>query len=560
MQIINALLDAIYGDRFSTADRETLFQRLQQAKTQVMPRKAHWDEKEVVLITYADQFRNGDAPTLQTLRQFFSQHLQQSFNLIHLLPFYPWSSDDGFSVKDYHQVEETAGGWPDVADLRQHARLMFDFVCNHMSAESGWFRDYLAQENGRENFFMSLSPLTDLSAVARPRTSPLLTPFTLKNGEHRYLWTTFSADQVDLNFAEPSVLLAMIEVLLDYLRHGADYVRLDAVGYLWKIPGTRCIHLEQTHQMVKLFRAVVDEVAPGTQLITETNVPHQDNIRYFGNGRDEAQMIYQFSLPPLVLHAIHTGSAQTLGQWAASLPPVNGTTTYFNFLASHDGIGLNPLRGILPEADISALVKDLTAEGARVSWKHNQDGSTSPYELNVTFMDALNRQSDSDDTRLQRFLLAHAILLSFPGVPAIYIQSILGSRNDEEGLRRSGQNRSINRQKYSLTEIESALNDRSSLRHRVWFALSQLIQTRTRQAAFHPDNPLQIVESAKSVLMLRRPARAGSQALLCVFNLGARRVKVTLPESGFYRNVIDNQRINGDLPLTLAPWQFMWLQ
>lgn len=560
METINALIDRIYANTFPLAARERLLSHIRAARDAVkMPRKPHWDEKDVVLITYADQFRESEAPTLATFSRFYQQHLAATFNLVHLLPFFPYSSDDGFSVIDYHQVNPVCGSWRDVAELRSHTRLMFDFVCNHMSAHSQWFRHYLAADPGWNDFFISMPPATDLSEVTRPRTSPLLTPFTLANGETRFIWTTFSADQIDLNFGHPEVLIRMVGVLLDYLKRGADYVRLDAVGYMWKTPGTRCIHLEKTHLLVKLFRAIADVVAPGTVIITETNVPHKDNISYFGNGHDEAQMVYQFSLPPLVLHAIHSGSARALRQWAASLDIGNNSTTFFNFLASHDGIGLNPARGILPEVEIVSLVRDLALEGALVSYKNNPDGTTSPYEINVTFMDALNRQDDDDDTRLQRFMLAHAILLAFPGVPAVYIQSILGSRNDTEGVKAAGHNRAINREKYSLRQIEAELAVKQSLRQRVYHSLSALIQLRTRQPAFHPDNPMDLLDSSNAILMMRRHA-PGQRGLLCVFNLSSKPAALVLPEAHRYRDIISGEKWDGSAPLQLAPWQYLWLQ
>ncbi|ORM63799.1 sugar phosphorylase [Mixta calida] len=514
----------------------------------------------MVLITYADQFREPEAPTLATFSRFYQQHLQSTFNLVHLLPFYPWSSDDGFSVIDYHQVNPICGEWRNVAELHTHTRLMFDFVCNHISAHSPWFKHWLACDPGWDDFFISMAPGTDLSGVTRPRTSPLLTPFLRANGETHYIWTTFSADQIDLNFASPEVLIRMVDVLLEYLKKGADYVRLDAVGYMWKTPGTRCIHLENTHLLVKLFRAIADAVAPGTVIITETNVPHQDNISYFGNGQDEAQMVYQFSLPPLVLHAIHNGSARALRQWAAGLDLSSGNTTFFNFLASHDGIGLNPARGILPEVEIVSLVRDLALEGALVSYKNNPDGTTSPYEINVTYMDALNKQDDDDDTRIRRFMLAHAILLAFPGVPAIYIQSILGSRNDVEGVRVAGHNRAINREKYALSFIEKALSGADYLRQQIFNRLSALIQLRTRQAAFHPDNPMEILDSDNTLLMMRRHTPDGENNLLCVFNLSEKSVSAVLPEGKKYRDIIEQKIIDGAQPVTLPPWHYLWLK
>ncbi|MCP1206001.1 sugar phosphorylase [Pantoea sp. B550] len=561
MDTITDLIEKIYAGTFPEATFARLQADIATAREAIkLPRKAHWDEQDVVLITYADQFREAGKPTLSTFSRFYQQHLQSTFPLVHLLPFFPWSSDDGFSVIDYHQVDPQCGDWQDIARLHQETRLMFDFVCNHMSSQSAWFSHFLAQDPGWDDFFISMPPATDLSAVTRPRTSPLLTPFKMADGDTRFIWTTFSADQIDLNFANPEVLLRMVNVLLDYLIRGADYVRLDAVGYMWKTPGTRCIHLEKTHQLVKLFRAIADHVAPGTVIITETNVPHQDNISYLGNGHDEAQMVYQFSLPPLVLHAIHTGSARALRQWASSLDLSSNDTTFFNFLASHDGIGLNPARGILSEVEIVALVRDLALEGALVSYKNNPDGTTSPYEINVTYLDALNSEADDDATRLKRFLLAHAILLVFPGVPAIYIQSILGGRNHYDGVRAAGHNRAINRQKYDLQQIEAALSGGDWLRQQIYTRLGQLIQLRRRQPAFHPDNPMTLYDSENAVLVLSRHQAESGDGLLCVFNLSGRTVETRLPMAHTLQDVVSGEKIDGTQPVKLDAWQFMWLR
>ncbi|ELY2496427.1 DUF3459 domain-containing protein [Cronobacter muytjensii] len=556
--VIRHLITRIYGDTFSDKHFIALEKAISQTRSEISaPRKKGWDETDVVLITYADQFSVPGEKRLATLQRFFNDWLKPFFSHIHLLPFYPWSSDDGFSVVDYHRVDPQCGDWDDIARLNQHARLMFDFVCNHISAKSDWFANYLAQQPGFEDFFIAMDPATDLSAVTRPRALPLLTPFTLKNGEVRHLWTTFSEDQIDLNFASPAVLLAMVEVLLHYLREGAQYVRLDAVGFMWKTPGTSCIHLEKTHLLVKLFRAIADAVAPGTVIITETNVPHKDNIAYLGNGHDEAQMVYQFPLPPLVLHAIHTRNARALCQWAQGLCDARvGETTWFNFLASHDGIGLNPLRGILPEAEILTLVQELQAEGARVNWKNNPDGSRSPYEINVTYMDALSAHGDSDAPRLARFLLAHALILTFPGVPAIYIQSILGSRNDEEGVARLGYNRAINRQKYHETEIIGALQTPGNLRHDTWKQLGDLIMLRRQHAAFHPDSVFAARCINDSVMEIIRTANNGAQ-ITALFNISDK------PQTISYDACGQRELISGVTPengtLTLAPWQAMWL-
>ncbi|MBN4832516.1 sugar phosphorylase [Enterobacter hormaechei] len=555
---IKKLINHIYGESFSDAHLDVLLTKLEKAAVNITEkRKSGWDEKDVVLITYADQFSAKGEKALPVFTRFYNEWLSRTFSHVHLLPFYPWSSDDGFSVIDYHEVAPETGTWQDVAELKQSASLMFDFVCNHMSAKSEWFANYLAQKPGYEDFFISVDPETDLSAVTRPRALPLLTPFTLHDGSVRHLWTTFSEDQIDLNFASPQVLIAMVDVLLHYLMEGARYIRLDAVGFMWKIPGTTCIHLEQTHCLIQLFRAITDAVAPGTVIITETNVPHRDNISYFGNGENEAQMVYQFSLPPLVLHAVHCQDVKALCQWAGSLALPSTHTTWFNFLASHDGIGLNPLRGILPESEILSLVDKLQQEGALVNWKNNPDGTRSPYEINVTYLDALSLRDSSDDERIARFILAHAVLLSFPGVPAVYIQSILGSRNDYEGVERLGYNRAINRKKYTAGQVDRELNNKKSIRYQIYSRLSELIAIRRGESAFHPDGQAIFDAMGEHILKIVRVAKNGER-ITALFNF-SNKIQTVYEQTHFGKELLSGQDISGT-ELTLNPWQVMWIK
>lgn len=555
---INKLIDLVYGEIFTDIHRKVLLVKIGNAASLITEkRKSGWDEKDVVLITYADQFSAAGEKALPVFTRFYNKRLSHSFSHVHLLPFYPWSSDDGFSVIDYHEVAPETGTWSDIAELKQSTSLMFDYVCNHMSAKSQWFANYLQQTPGYEDFFISVDPETDLSAVTRPRALPLLTPFTLHDGSVRHLWTTFSEDQIDLNFASPNVLIAMVDVLLHYLMEGANYIRLDAVGFMWKIPGTHCIHLEQTHQLIQLFRAITEAVAPGTVIITETNVPHKDNIAYFGNGENEAQMVYQFSLPPLVLHAIHRQDVRTLSQWASSLELPSTKTTWFNFLASHDGIGLNPLRGILPESDILSLVEKLQQEGALVNWKNNPDGTRSPYEINVTYLDALSPKNAADNERIARFILAHAVLLSFPGVPAIYIQSVLGSRNDYEGVERLGYNRAINRKKYIAGEIDSELSNTTGIRHKIFKQLSELIAIRRAEQVFHPDSHARFETSGEHILKIIRVAEKGER-ITALFNF-SQHIQTVNSEGISGTELIAKQNISGTT-LTLNPWQVMWIK
>ncbi len=296
------------------------------------------DEKDAILITYGDQVQGTDEPPLRALAAFLTSRLSQVISGVHILPFFPYSSDDGFSVTDYRRVDPSLGSWQDIEHIGQEFRLMFDAVINHISRESDWFINFQQGDPLFQDYFMTIDPNADLSQVVRPRPLPLLTPVETKNGV-QHVWTTFSEDQIDLNYANPRVLLEIVDLLLFYVAKGAEIIRLDAIAYLWKEIGTSCIHLPQTHQVVKLFRAVLDLVAPGVLLITETNVPHAENVSYFGkplpekDQTDEAQLVYQFPLAPLILHTFRTGDASKLTRWAASLQTPSPGTTFL--ISSH---------------------------------------------------------------------------------------------------------------------------------------------------------------------------------------------------------------------------------
>ncbi|MCK1992791.1 sugar phosphorylase [Peribacillus muralis] len=558
MKYIKQRLIAIYGETDAQKIWTSLKEKLLKAKqTHTKERKQRWDEKDLVLITYSDQFQEEGKPALATFEKVFDRYLADNFEIVHLLPFYPYSSDDGFSVIDYKKVNPIAGNWEDVEQLSKKTRIMFDYVCNHISAQSDWFKEYIKGSPEYADFFTEMDPDTDLSAVTRPRSTPVLTKFKMEDGSERYIWTTFSEDQIDLNFKNPNVLLKMIDVLLFYIEHGAEYIRLDAVGFMWKEIGSTCIHLEKTHQIIKLFRDIVEEVAKGTVIITETNVPHKDNISYFGNGSDEAHMVYQFPLPPLVLYTINRGDGSALTNWARNLQPAGDETTFFNFLASHDGIGLNPIRGIIPEEEILALVSDLKEEGAKVNYKKNPDNTQSPYEVNVTYLDALNKRADDDDIRMKRFLSAHSILLSLQGVPAIYIQSILGSRNDYDGVAKTGMNRSINRQKYGLDEIETELTKPGTLRSKIYRELTNIIQTRKAEALFHPDVPMEVLDKGERIFALKR-GYDSQNSLTIIHNIANEQVDFQF--SGEFVNIITGEEMTFVDTITLDPYQFLWLK
>jgi len=528
-------------------------------------------ERDVILITYGDQVTEPGKPPLQTLAEVLEKYVGGIITGVHVLPFFPYSSDDGFSVIDYTAVNPDFGTWADIERLGRRFRLMFDAVINHISAHSDWFQEFLKGNAEFADYFIVVEEGTDLSQVVRPRALPLLTRVPTASGE-RWVWTTFSADQIDLNYAHPDVLLKVIEILLLYVEKGAEIIRLDAIAYLWKKIGTPCIHLEETHRVVKLFRAIFDAVAPHVMLITETNVPHQENISYFGDGTDEAQMVYQFPLAPLVLNAFHSGSARHLSEWAATLKTPSDTTTFFNFLATHDGIGVTPALGILSSEEIQELVEKARAHGGYVSYRANPDGTQSVYELNISFFDALSDPNGPEPLELQvrRFLASQAIMLALAGVPGVYVHSLFGSRSYHAGVEQTGRYRSINREKFRRGHLERELADPTSLRHLVFYPYLHLIRTRTAHRAFHPNGPQQVLSVHPALFVLLRRAPEGGEALLCIHNVsGAEQLfqanldSLLLPRSGQVQDLITGASFpmdaSGDLTLHLAPYQVLWL-
>jgi sucrose phosphorylase len=519
-------------------------------------------ERDTVLITYGEQVREPVARPLRALAQFLEQHAAEVVSAIHILPFYPYSSDDGFSVKDYFAVDPALGGWQDIEHIGRRFDLMFDGVFNHISAQGEWFQRFLNDDPAFRDFFVVVEGDPDLSAVVRPRALPLLTTFPTEAGP-RKVWTTFSADQVDLNLKNSDVLLAIIEALLFYVARGARFVRLDAIAYLWKEIGTSCIHLAQTHRVVQLIRAVLDEMAPRVMLITETNVPHADNVSYFGDGTNEAQLVYNFALPPLVLHSIATGNAEKLTRWAAALKSPSGQVTFFNFLASHDGIGVNPARDILSGTEINALVERAQAHGGFVSYKQNADGSKSPYELNINYFDALSNPGANEplEIRIQRFMVAHAIMLSLAGMPGIYFPSLFGSRGDRKGAEDSGIPRRINRQKLDRNELERDLDDPTALRSQVFLRLKELLQQRRSNPAFHPCGPQEVVRCDPRVFAVRRVSPDGRRNVLCLHNVSPETARVSLPLIADIPRPITQTLTHGIFPpeKILPPYSFCWV-
>ena len=521
-----------------------------------------WSERDTLLITYGDAIRHRDEPGLLQLERFLEHFYTDLITNIHLLPFYPYSSDDGFSVIDFKQVRDTVGQWDHIDALARRFGIMFDLVLNHCSRENLWFIEFIQNQEPGCNYFLELDPKTDVSLVTRPRSSPLLAPINTHRGT-RYVWATFSEDQIDLNYSNPDVLLAMMDVFLFYLSKGARLVRLDAVAFLWKRLGTSCIHLPETHEVVKLMRDIVDAVAPWAILVTETNVPHTENLSYFGDG-DEAAMVYQFALPPLVLYTLNRGNADLLTNWAMTLAPPPAGGTYLNFTASHDGIGLRALEGILPNYEIQSLLDCMHQFGGYVSMKANPDGRDTPYEINISYYDALRgTRTGSDQWQVERFICSHTLMMSLQGIPAFYLQSLIATPNDLAGVERTGRLRSINRKIWTWSELNQVMTDNRHPSHIVSRELARRISIRKTLSAFHPDARQRVEDIVSTLFVVRREGTR--ERVYAVFNVTAS-VQVLplqrlLASSDGERvtDVIGETDYRLDDELTLQPYQCAWL-
>lgn len=548
---ISKMLQKIYPQKYISV-LEDIIGLIEKWKKHKFFKYQDISEKDFFLITYGDSVYSKKDKPLKTLKLFLDHNVKGLINNIHILPMYPYTSDDGFSVVDYRTINPDLGTWNDIESLALNYDLMFDAVVNHASVSSHYFKKFLAEENGYSSFFVEGDPNLDYSKVVRPRTSPLLTPFDKKTHQ-TWVWTTFSPDQVDLNFKEPAVLIEMLDILLFYVHHKARYIRLDAVGLLWKELGTTCMHLPETHEIIKLMRYVI-RLFTNTHLVTETNVPHQENISYFGNGYDEASMVYQFPLPPLTLHTFLNGNAKHMNEWLNTLKLESDQTTFFNFLSSHDGIGMRPVDGLLSEVEKEYLVNHTIEQGGRINYRSLSDGKQVPYELNITFLDALSKHESTQEMNHLRFLAAHSLLCSVIGVPAVYIHSLVGSRNDLEGALISGINRRISRKKMEYSTLSKDLKNKESERHFIHQTLKNMIRLRKDQLAFHPNAKQEVVFIDDRVISFIRSFK--DEKMFVLINVTDQHIKMTIPYLGL--DIIQNQWIDSEVNIT--PYQYLWIK
>ncbi|MEA1940451.1 MAG: sugar phosphorylase [Candidatus Caldatribacteriota bacterium] len=565
-EIIEEKLSFIYGEKRSKKIISKIKKLLKKHSKNIFfqNKKTFLDEKDIVLITYGDSIKETNKKPLKTLCKFIDKYLIRQINIVHILPFYPYSSDDGFSVIDYKKVNPVLGKWKDIEDIGQKINLMLDLIANHISSKSIWFKEYLKGNPEYDNYFTSVDKDAEISSVTRARAHPLLTKFKRK-GKEIYLWTTFSPDQIDLNYANEKVLIEVIDVILFYAGKKARVIRLDAIGHIWKKLGTSCINLKETHYIIQLIRAILDEVYPEVLLITETNVPHKENINYFGNGYNEAQLIYQFALPLLVLHTFYTGDASRLLEWASKIKDISDKTAFFNVLATHDGLGVVPVTNILTDKEITDIANDVKEKGGYVSYKIAKDRTKKPYEMNITYYSAIADSKKSEELNIEKFIASQAIILSLIGIPGIYIHSLFGTENYLEGVEKTGQKRTINRKKFQYDKLKEDLVNSDSREHKIFTEFMKLIHKRKSEKAFHPNGKQEVLFLKKGIFSLLRTSPDGKGKIIALHNITDNKQELCLAKNQYnlnnkqYYDIVSEKIINIE-KIFLEPYQIMWLK
>ncbi|MBN2684592.1 MAG: hypothetical protein JXR40_04890 [Pontiellaceae bacterium] len=538
-----------------------------------------WSQDDVLVIGYGDSIVDDTSErpisALKNLHRFLDRELKNTITGVHILPFSPFSSDDGFSVIDYSKINPSLGSWEDLEAISKDYVLMADLVLNHCSSESEWFQNFKKGEDPGKDYFIVPESGMDVSKVVRPRSTSLFTEVETENGIQQ-VWCTFGPDQVDLDYSNPDVLLEMIRVLAMYVKRGVRFFRLDAVAFLWKESGTSCLHLKQTHELIKLFRLLLEHLDPGAVVITETNVPNRENLSYFGNG-NEAHMIYNFSLPPLLINSLLTGRSRHLQSWMMSMPPAKRGRAYFNFISSHDGIGVRPAEGLLGKEEVEALLHTLQVNGGTISMRKMQNGEDVPYEVNISLFDAFKTtvaaaagrdaqdRIAGDTYQVARFICAHTIMLALEGIPGLYLNSMLATPNDYALVEKTGRSRSINRHSWTNSELASALDDPNGEHALVFNELKRLIRIRRQQSAFHPNATQYTLHLGDKLFAFWRESLDRDQSIFAIHNVSDEAQSLPLVELNLiateqWRDLISGQKYDDlDGAIELAPYASVWL-
>ena len=569
---LSKLLETIYKDHNIEEINFICYQLLQildnfseKSRYEEISNQKRWDQSHAVLITYADGvYKKGEA-TLVTLRELLSKHFGSLSKVIHILPFLKSTSDGGFAVSSHKYLDEKFGTWEDLNSISDKHVLMADLVLNHVSSSHPWVQQFIkCQEPGLSNV-LSPSQELDWTNVIRPRSSSLFSQINTDDGE-KQVWTTFGPDQIDLNWLNPKMTLEFLNLITTYLSNGIKWLRLDAVGFIWKEPGTTCLHLPKAHSIVKILRILLNNLLDDGVLITETNVPQKENLSYL-IPEDEAHMAYNFPLPPLLLEAVITCRADILNSWICDWPELPETTTLFNFTASHDGVGLRALEGLMNEQRIKDLLINCEKRGGLVSHRRLSTGEDKPYELNISWWSAMEDAGrDSNRFQYERFILTQLLVMALKGVPAFYLPALLASKNDIKSFSMTGQRRDLNREKFKLEKLSSVFKNPESNANKNLKYLRMAMDIRSNLKQFHPQSEMKCLSKDRAdIVVIKRGI--GLKAIFTIHNMTENKINYRFSDDDLAE--LNNNKLNMHDHLTsnkynwnnieLDPFQVIWL-
>jgi sucrose phosphorylase len=484
---------------------------------------------QVQLITYVDRLGG----TLRGLRELLGGSLEGLFGGVHLLPYFTPidGADAGFDPTDHTEVDPRLGTWEDVAALAGDLDLMADLIVNHISAQSPQFRDFLDKgaHSPYAGMFLTFDRVfpdgateQDLLRVYRPRPGLPLTDVTLADGTRRIMWTTFTSEQIDLDVHDPATVSYLRSILDRFAEAGVGIVRLDAVGYAVKTPGTSSFVTPET-------RAFIDQLSSwagerGIEVLVEIHSHYEHQIEIAG----QVDRVYDFALPPLVLHALFTGDAAPLRRWL-EVRPTNAVTV----LDTHDGIGVRDVgrdvtdpgrAGLLDDDQIDALVEQIHEHTVGASRLATGEAASNVdlYQVNSTFYDALGR----DD---RAYLLARLLQFFVPGVPQVYYVGLLAGENDLELLASTGVGRDVNRRHYTADELRTALDEP------VVGDLLTLIRFRNAHPAF--DGEWSVASEGTDDITMTW--RRGPHEVTLTASLASRDIEISYTDDGEVHTVTD---------------------
>lgn len=488
-------------------------------------------KNNVQLITYIDRLTGSD---IQTLNNMLNDQLAGLFSGAHLLPFYyPIDgSDAGFDPIDHTQVDSRLGDWSDIKALGQDYELMADLIVNHMSAKSKEFKDVLA--NGKNSPHWDLFLTKDKifpnglseeqrEKIYRPRPGSCFTNFALPNNESADFWTTFTDNQIDIDITSENGKAYLTRILKTFSENNIKMIRLDAAGYALKKAGTSCFMLDETFEFIDELTKTANDL--GIETLVEIHSYFQTQIEI----AKRVDRVYDFALPPLVLHSIFSKDFSALTRWL-KISPKNCITV----LDTHDGIGIidvGPMKGkpgLLTNSEIDNLVETIHANSAGESLKATGTAASNVdlYQVNCTYYDAL-RQNDFD------YLVARAIQFFSPGTPQVYYAGLLAEKNAMDLLLKSNVGRDINRPYLDSEMIEKSLNKPFTK------AMVSLIQIRNSCYAFNGEFT---VSSYFSTLEMTWEKDEYSAAL--VVDLANRNAQIKITENNDMRTICLNTLLN----------------